>query len=386
MSMQTSWTAGGPATSATVRELNLRTVWGAIGAHCPISRAEIARLTGISKPTVSAVLEELLAIGLVAETTDESRGFTYGAVFFAPRPAAAYALGFDVGARHLRGVLAGLDGAPAARLDVDVAGLDAAAIAGASGRLAEDLARAAGVDRAAVRHAVVGVPGVVDRRDGRVWQALNVPGMDGFDARSAFAEATGMPVTVENDIHLAALGEQSKGTGGAAESFVFLSVGTGVGAGLVLGNVLHRGFKGAAGEIDNAFDEGSYDLNDPCAQAILEYAARVIPGEPSTEQVFGMARGGDPVALQVVDDEARRIASYAAVVSAVVDVELVVLGGGIGLNGDLLLDRVRRHLDARLPYPPRVEVSALGDGAVLVGAAAVGASAVVEQIIGERFR
>jgi len=250
-----------------------------------------------------------------------------------------------------------------------------------------------------LRHAVIGVPGVVDRHDGRVWQAANVAGMEGFAAQKEFGAALDMPVTVENDINLAAHGEYAGGSGGDADSFLFLSIGTGVGAGLVLDGHLHRGFKGAAGELDSAFQperptitDGTPDTSvpvdiDPCAHAILQYAAGRLPAEPelTTERVFELARAGDPAALDVVREEARRIANYVTVASAVVDVELVVLGGGIGLNGDLLLDPVAEHLAARLPYPPRLETSALGSGAVLAGAATLGASLAVEQLIEEFF-
>jgi len=393
-----------PATSATVRELNLRTVWRVIGENAPISRAEISRATGISKPTVSAVLEDLLQIGLVVETADASRGFTYGAVFFKPRPEAAHAVAFDVGARHLRAAMVGLDGIEVVRRDAEVDGRTADGMVEAAVRLAQELAEAAGVEPESVKHAVVGVPGVVDQRDGRVWEAANVPGMQGYAARERFSEALRIPVTVENDINLAAHGEYARGSGnggtaGTADSFLFLSIGTGVGAGLVLGGNLLRGFKGAAGELDSAFEpvfiEGPDGLEpevpttmDPCAMAILQYAADKLPGEQdlAMERVFELARADDPGALDVVREEARRIANYVAVASAVVDVELVVLGGGIGLNGDLLLAPVAERLAARLPYPPRLETSALGSGAVLAGAAALAASLTVEQLIRDYFR
>lgn len=389
-----------PATSATVRELNLRTVWRVIGENAPISRAEISRATGISKPTVSAVLEDLLQIGLVVETADASRGFTYGAVFFKPRPEAAHAVAFDVGARHLRGALVGLDGVEVVRRDAEVEGHTADEMVAAAVRLARELAEAAGVAADSVKHAVVGVPGVVDQRDGRVWEAANVPGMEGYAAREKFSEALATPVTVENDINLAAHGEYARGSGGTADSFLFLSIGTGVGAGLVLGGNLLRGFKGAAGELDLAFepvfvegDDGDLEPDvpthmDPCAASILLYAADKLPAEPelTTERVFELARAGDAAALDVVREEARRIANYVAVASAVVDVELVVLGGGIGLNGDLLLAPVADVLAPRLPYPPRLETSALGSGAVLAGAAALAASLTVEQLIRDYFR
>ena len=119
-------TAG--VTATTLREMNIRTVWSVIEGGHPISRAEIARLTGISKPTVSVLLEELLAIGLVTESPGTARDPAHGAVFFGPKPDGVHALALDFGAQRLRGVLAGPGGAIAARRDVDVRGLPAPAM------------------------------------------------------------------------------------------------------------------------------------------------------------------------------------------------------------------------------------------------------------------
>ncbi|MEY9860185.1 putative NBD/HSP70 family sugar kinase [Catenulispora sp. GAS73] len=384
-------------TAATLREMNIRTVWSVIEGGHPISRAEIARLTGISKPTVSVLLEELLATGLVTQSPDSARDPSHGAVFFGPKPDGVHALGLDLGAHRLRGVLAGPGAAIAARLDVDVHGMDAPRMVTAAAELARELVAAAGVDAATVRHAVAGVPGVVDRHTGRVWQALNIPALNGFAIATELEAALGVPSTVENDIDLAALGENTHGTGAAAETFAFLSVGTGVGAGLVLHGHLHRGHSGAAGELDTAFDAEGFAANDPCAAAIVEYAkpfaaeltSELTPeltpdGDLTTELIFDRARAGHPRAIAIVEEVARRISAYIGVVAAVADVELVILGGGIGLNGDLLLERVAQRLQERLPYPPRLEVSALGDSAVLTGAAAMAAAVAVEQVIRER--
>jgi predicted NBD/HSP70 family sugar kinase len=100
--------------------------------------------------------------------------------------------------------------------------------------------------------------------------------------------------------------------------------------------------------------------------------------------VFAAARAGDAAARAVVDEEARRIALHVVPVAAVGDVELVVLGGGIGANGDLLLEPVRSSLAAWLPFPPRVEVSSLGDAAVLTGALAVGRGAALDNVFVNR--
>jgi predicted NBD/HSP70 family sugar kinase len=161
-----------------------------------------------------------------------------------------------------------------------------------------------------------------------------------------------------------------------------------MGAGLVLEGELHRGHPGAAGEVDFAL-LGLRNEVDPSAPAISELAAQLASeGNGQTGVVppfdaralFAAARGGDPLGRTVVQEEARRIALHIAPIAAVAD---VVLGGGIGANGDLLLEPVRKHLADWLPYPPRIETSSLGEAAVLMGALAVGQRAATRQRLRE---
>ena len=115
-----------------------------------------------------------------------------------------------------------------------------------------------------------------------------------------------------------------------------------------------------------------------------EADAELQPSVADARAVFGAAREGDAAAVEVVAEVARRIALNVAAIAAVADVELVVLGGGIGANGDLLLDPVSRLLGEWLPFPPRVEVSTLGEAAVLTGALAVGLQAALENVFAKR--
>ena len=382
------------ATPQLLRHLNERTVLDAIRSDAPISRAEISRRLGISKPTVSGVLRSLLDAGLVRETQKGSGPPGYGALFFEPVPDAAHALGLDIGARFLRGAICDLRGDVRARLDVEVAGADATTIVTATADLRQRLLAAAELAPDAIEAAVVGVPGMLERGSGRVRLADNVHGLEELDVAAELADVLGLPVTVENDVNLAALGEQWRGVGRALEDFVFLSVGTGLGAGLVLRGELHRGHHGAAGEIDYALGAGGAAL-DPSAPAVSQLAARLAAEDRhetalsapfDVPRIFGAARAGDPLAQAVVAEEARRIAMQVAPIAAVADVGLVVLGGGIGANGDLLLGPVRVLLERLVPYPPRVEVSSLGDAAVLTGALAVGLRAARDNVFVNRNR
>src|SRR3954454_12567621 len=156
------------ATPQLLRHLNERTVLDAIRAHAPISRAEISRRVGISKPTVSGDLRSLVDAGLVRETENGSGRPGYGAIFFEPVPDAALALGLDIGARFLRGAICDLRGQVLARLDIELAGADATTIVAATADLQRRLLEASELEPAAIESPVFGVPGMIETRTGRV--------------------------------------------------------------------------------------------------------------------------------------------------------------------------------------------------------------------------
>jgi predicted NBD/HSP70 family sugar kinase len=372
------------ATPTLLRDLNERTVLETIRAGAPISRAEISRRSGISKPTVSLALESLLQADLVREATERPDGPGYGAVYFEPVAEAAVVLGLDLGARFVRGAVCDLAGEVRARQDVELTVAEVAEAVEAIERLRTSLLETSGLDRNRIDGVVVGVPGVVEQGTGLLRLAENVAGLEGRAFASELQSALDLPVRLENDVNLAALGEQWRGVARGVDDFVFLSIGTGVGAGVVLGGELHRGRHGAAGEIDFALI--AFDGVDPAAEKVSELAAELVGRAEDPRTVFGAAREGDEGARVVVTEVARRIALHVAPFAAVADVELIVLGGGIGANGDLLLDPVGRQLAEWLPFPPRLEVSTLGEAAVLTGALAVGVQAARENVFSRRSR
>jgi predicted NBD/HSP70 family sugar kinase len=327
----------------------------------------------------------------VRETDAEPGRPRYGAVFFEPVPDAALVLGLDLGARFLRGAICDLAGTVRARQDVELRNVEVDSALEAIAKLRTSLVEASGLPDHLLDSAVVGVPAAVDDATGQLSMATNVPGLEGRDFRADLVERLGLPVTLDNDINLAARGEQWRGVAAGVEDFVFLSVGTGLGAGLVLRGELHRGRNGAAGEVD-LVGSGRADEIDPCAAAVSALAARLAAqGVPTrlvqpfdARDVFAAARAGDVLGSKVVEEEARRIALHIAPIAAVTDVALVVLGGGIGANGDLLLDPIRGLLAEWLPFPPRLEVSGVGDAAVLTGALAVGLEIAQESVFANR--
>jgi predicted NBD/HSP70 family sugar kinase len=370
-----------------LKRMNEQTVLETIRSGAPISRAEISRRATISKPTVSLALQSLLDAGLVREAAHDPEGPSYGATFFEPVPEAALVLGLDVGARFVRGAVCDLAGTIRARHDIELSSASADAVLDAIARLRRTLGDSMQLSEDLIDCAVVGLPGVIDA-DGGTLHLSHFYSLEDRPLGDELRERLQVPVVLENDVNLAALGEQWQGTAHGVDDFVFLSVGTGLGAGLVLGGELHRGRHGAAGELDYALVGLELEV-DPCADGVATLAARLYAESDGrstmtppfdARDVFAAARGGDRWANAVVVEVARRIAIHIWPLGAVADVGLVVLGGGIGANGDLLLEPVRELLVRWLPYPPRVVVSSLGEAAVLTGALAVGLEAAQENV------
>ncbi len=376
-----------------LKDLNERTVLETIRGAAPISRAEISRRAGISKPTVSLALQSLLEAGLVREVEHDPGRPSYGAVFFEPVPEAALVLGLDLGARFLRGAICDLRGGIRAREDVELRRKELADVVEAIVALRDSLCEQTGLPEVPLDTTVVGIPGVIEQDSGKVF-LTHFTALEGRALRPELEERLGLELTLENDVNLAAVGEHWRGVARDVNDFVFLSIGTGLGAGLVLQGELHRGRNGAAGELDLVAAGFDREI-DPSAGAVSELArqAAAAAGSGTTlappyegREIFLAARGGDRAAQSVVEEVAKRIALHIVPVAAVTDVELVVLGGGLGSNGDLLLEPVLRLLGEWLPYPPEVEVSSLGEAAVLTGALAVGLRSALDNVFVNRPR
>lgn len=378
------------AVPALLRALNERTVLDAVRASGPVSRAEVARQTGISRPTVSLVLRTLLADGLVRETGHDPERPHYGATYYEADPEAALVLGVDFGARAVRSAVCDLSGEVRAREEIRSRGSVAERV-DVLASTCRSLLRTSKLPPDLLENAVVALPAVVSPADGRVSSA-DLPGLGSAELREQLERALRVPVRLENDVNLAAIAEQRNGVAEGVADFAFLLVGAGLGAAVVLDWKLHRGHNGAAGELD-AVRSGCTDDVDPCAAAISEFAADAAAGkgtvlEPPYElrEIFAAVHRGDEVATAVLAETARRIALHVLPLAATLDLPLVVLGGSVGANPELL-EPVRRHLEEWLPFPaPRVEVSALGEAAVIEGALAAGVDAALERVFARRVR
>jgi len=363
-----------------LRAINERTVLELIRRRDAISRAQIARESGLSKPTVSLVLGGLLESGLVHEVGRATGGKGPSAVLYELNPSAGFVVGIDVGRRYVRAALADITGSVVARRDERAQSRSAASLVAQIGEVAHELAGDAGLAWRHVTHATVGSSGVLDPSRGLMAHAPNLPGWGRQGLVGAIRDELGTAVSFENDVNLAALGEASLGVGQGVSHFVFLWVGTGVGLGIVIDGRLYRGAGGAAGEI-GYLPIGPGDPQDPANRrrgqleeslgaAGVVRAARAVGMRPplTPKRIFTAARRGERLAGRVVDTVAARIALAIAAVAPVIDPQLVVLGGGIAANGDLLVERIEREHKTISPFQPRIAASTLGEDAVLQGA------------------
>jgi predicted NBD/HSP70 family sugar kinase len=369
-------------TPSLLRAINERTVLDSIRQLAPVSRAQIARVSGLSKPTVSQALASLVRARLVREAGRSSgeRGRT--AQLYELNSLAALVVGIDVGRDWVRAALADLNGEIIARRDERARVRSARTLTSQIGDVAHALASDAGVKWRKVTHATVGSPGVFEPTRRKMTLADNLPGWERQGVVETLQLTLSTNVSIENDVNLATVGEQLHGLGKGVSNFVFLHIGAGVGMGLVLNGDLFRGATGAAGEVGYlpfepaAADEmsqrgGPLDVSVSAAGVVADAKRLGMNGRVSARSIFAAARRGDPVAQKVVAAEAKRIAHTIAAVVPVIDPELVVLGGAIGRNGDLLLEPVQRALQEISPFQQRVEVSVLGEDAAVLGAVAI---------------
>ena len=403
------------ARPALIRALNEQLLLDHIRSSGPYSRADLARVSGLSKPTVSLALANLERAGLVRLAGQRTGMPGRIALLYEVRPEAGFVLGLDIGLRYLRGAVADLAGEVRVRLSVPVHATTLADRVAELVALADELCARAGITRAEITQTVVGSPGVYDPQRDLMALTGCLPGWDQPEAVARLRAAFGPALAIENDADAAALAERALGVGQEADDFAYVHVGSGIGMGLVLGGRLHRGVHGVAGEIaflpvggdprpwadtetgngDGRVTAGTEGvIMDPAevlrrgtletaaaADGVVRAARRVgLSGLTTAQGVFEAAAAGDKRAAAVVTGEARLIAAAICCLISVVDPSLIVLGGGIG-QAPGFAEAVTRALEEIAPVLPEVKVSAHGTDVVVDGCLAEATAMAWTQLI-----
>ncbi|PZT73728.1 MULTISPECIES: ROK family protein [unclassified Streptomyces] len=370
-------TGGDPS---LLRRINSAVVLHALRGASSSTLTDLARLTGLSRPTVEGVMEGLFEAGLVVESAPdgaETRRQGRPARRFRFRAEAGYLLGIEIGPHRVSALLSGLDG----RI-IGAGSREVSETADADDRLERvravvaDVLRRTGVVRSSLRAVGVGSPGIVEA-DGTVRLGTALPGWTGLPLGERLGRSFRCPVLVENDANAAAVAEHWKGAAIESDDIVFVLAGLSPGAGSLIGGRLHRGFGGAAGEI------GALHLlgRDVTPEHLL--STTDTPLDPLDEHavaaVFAKARHGDELAQAAVQRFIQRLVHDVAALVLALDPELVVVGGwAAGLDG--VLDPLRSELARYCLRPPRVALSLLGEAAVATGALRLALDHVEEEL------
>jgi len=384
------------AVPSYLRELNERRVLDILRAGGPAHAAEVARLAGLSRPTAAQVLRALIDVGLVIEQFPTEADPRRARAMYVAAVDIGSVLSIDIGARFIRAAIADVSGSIRSTVSRPTGDLHLASLLREMHAAVDEALASASTTMADVVAVVVGSPGVVDQLDGRIAIAGTISDLEGLALGEVVGREFACDPVVENDVNLVCIAEQTYGLGQGVPNFSVLSVGSGIGAGLTLNGRLHRGHRGAAGEIFyvpfEAVLGGDRSQIDPSGPNVVALAEALAPQFESTRlsapfepvAIFEAARYKDPLAVAVVANVAERIASYIATITAVVDIELVILGGGIGRQADVLLAEIRAAVARAVPFAPRIEVSTLGDQAVLLGGIALGTSLAQDRVFAQR--
>ena len=373
-----------PGTPSLLRELNDRSALELLLTGGPMTRAQLGEHTGLSKVTASQLLARLEERGIVAVAGELAGGRGPNAALYAVVPSTAYVAGLHVEQGEVSAGVADITGNVVTRISVnpasaaDPVALVRGAVTAACGE--------AGVPPESLRAFVIGTPGVLDPRTGDPRLAVNLPAWH-EGVLDALRTDLGRPVTLENDVNLAAMAERAVGAAVGASDFVLVWLGVGLGLAAVLGGRLHRGVGGAAGEIGYLPVPGvplPEDVTHPAtgafqrlvgAQALVPLAAEyglseaTAAGAVAAAVRSASAGNGDGRAAGFLAELAGRVATGVAAISVVLDPGLVVLGGDVGLAGGTeLANRVATEVGRISPARPDVVPTAVDSAPVLRGA------------------
>ena len=372
------------------RERNAHRVIDALRRRGIASRSDLARTTGLSRTTVGSLVADLQARRLLIEHEENSRQGQPGRgrppVLLRLDPSVGVAVGIDFDHGRVRVALADLSsavlGEACSEMDVDRSAVDAmdAAVA-----MIGDVRRAAAVDETQLVGAGVGLPGPIDRRTGTVGSSVILPGWAGLAAGRELSRRLGLHVEVDNDANLGALAEASFGAGRDMSDIVYVRLGSGLGAGLVLGGRLYHGATGLAGEIGHVQVRADGAIcrcgNRGCLETIATEGALAALLRPALgrdvtgRELLDLVAAGDLGARRAVNDAGRAVGRVLADLCNALNPEAIVVGGELSEAGEPLLGGIRTAVD-RYALPGaaravRVLASELGERAELLGALAL---------------
>jgi glucokinase-like ROK family protein len=372
----------------------------------PLAASDIVRMTGLAKSTVSVNVDRLLETGLVRE--EDRPGSKRKKLKVAEN--AGHVIGVDIGQTHLAVGICDLEALvlDSVRIPMDLVRETPESVLERTSALIVELAERAGVNRKDLFGIGVGIPGPVDFSRGISVYPPVMPGWDRFPVASFLGERFACPVFLDNDVNVMALGERDRGAAQNADSFIFVKIGSGIGAGLVIHGEIYRGAKGAAGDIGHIGLDGDRTPcrcgNRGCLEAIAGGAAlkaraaeaaasgrsrfladRAASGKPFDAATFSLGASlGDEVCVGLLMESGKAVGNVLAKLVNFFNPSMIVVGGGFALMGERYIASIREAVYQRsTPLATSdliVKKSELGGNCGVVGAAVL----VLDEILSHR--
>ncbi len=379
----------GSGSLSSLREFNRLRIVDFLRINGTASRAELARRTGLSRSTVSTLVADLQRRGLVVERAGQFAGEGQPgrpAALLELDPSAAAAVGVDFDHDKVRVAVSDLSRTVLAEatepFDVDH---DAQGSLDLAARLIEQVMQEAELERDRLLGVGVALAGPIDHDVGTLHPSDVLPGWAGVDAADELEKRLGTPAYVDNDANLGALAEVTLGAGRNARFATYVSISSGIGAGIIVDGRPYRGHRGTAGEIGHVVVDPQGPIcrcgNRGCletlasAPALLRLVQASRDEELTVRQVIELARGGDAGCRRAIADAGQVVGGVVAGLVNLFSPEMVVIGGDLGEAGDLLLDSLREAVrrDALPAAASELKVVAgeLGERANLLGALAL---------------
>lgn len=369
-----------------MRGINRSAILEIIRRESPIARTTIAQRLGVSLPTVMRIVDSLIDEGFVRAhgKTEWSGGRRRPLLEF---NADGYVvLGVDMGGTEkMYGAVSEIGGNIINEVYIDRQGVSGEECYRLLTKLIDTLLASPGLKGRKVRGIGVGAPGITHHRDGIVKWAYALNWKD-FPLKNRLAKRYKLPITVDNDVNLAALGEHWFGAGQNIQNMVMIVDGAGIGAGIVIDGTLYRGSREASGEIGHMIPGSEFlgkSFSDfgglesvASGTAMIEKARAVLKSRRGAsnlnhlraDDIFESAQRGEKWASSIISEVVDYLAIAVANLSVSFDPELIVLGGGVTNFADMLLGPILHRIEGMIPTPPKLVASNLGMRATVMGA------------------
>jgi glucokinase len=370
-----------------MRSINRTAILEVIRQNSPIARSNIGRMLGLSLPTVMRIVDELFQENMVCYSETRLNHIRRRELIEYHKDGHTV-IGLNLDGVNLYGALANIGGDIISEMLVEQHGTTGEKSLELIVNSIEQLLAAPRKDNQSILGIAIGIPGVTHAKSGIVEWAPSLLWRD-LPLKHILEKRFKFPVSVDNDLNLAALGENWFGVGQGTHEMVLIATGTGAGAGVIIDGAIYRGASEAAGEIgymiaDLSVLKKSYPNYGPLedlisSEPIAQKGRLALNGQRSpaelqkltAEDVFSAARQQQSWAMKIVEETAGYLSMTIANITALINPELVALGSGLASGADLFIPLVQAQLKNILPNLPRIEASTLGHRATVMGAIAI---------------